>query len=218
MKKCKFFLKNIISKPNGNGCQGVAVQAGKLRYCKVVFAYSCTKTVTTPGSLSGLSVTGFNISPAFSAGQYSYAVDVASSTTSVQINATAASGSTLVDGYGSRTVNVNVGETVAEVRVSSSGGTSTYYITFRRPNSTGQTGPTGPNGPTGPTTPATPKDTDNTLKRITVDKGELTPAFSPTVNYYDVEVEGDVEKLSFIAENLNELSAADVSFFNIVEP
>ena len=32
------------------------------------------------------------------------------------------------------------------------------------------------------------------------------------------KVEGDVEKLSFIAENLNELSAADVSFFNIVEP
>ena len=32
------------------------------------------------------------------------------------------------------------------------------------------------------------------------------------------KVEGDVEKLSFIAENLNELSDADVSFFNIVEP
>jgi hypothetical protein len=32
------------------------------------------------------------------------------------------------------------------------------------------------------------------------------------------KVEGDVEKLLFIAENLNELSAADVSFFNIVEP
>ena len=32
------------------------------------------------------------------------------------------------------------------------------------------------------------------------------------------KVEGDVEKLSFIAENLNELSAADVSFFNIIEP
>ena len=32
------------------------------------------------------------------------------------------------------------------------------------------------------------------------------------------KVEGNVEKLSFIAENLNELSAADVSFFNIVEP
>lgn len=32
------------------------------------------------------------------------------------------------------------------------------------------------------------------------------------------KVEGDVEKLLFIAENLNELSAADVAFFNIVEP
>ena len=32
------------------------------------------------------------------------------------------------------------------------------------------------------------------------------------------KVEGDVEKLMLIAENLNELSAADVSFFNIVEP
>ena len=32
------------------------------------------------------------------------------------------------------------------------------------------------------------------------------------------KVEGDVEKLSFIAENLNELSAENVSFFNIVEP
>ena len=34
----------------------------------------------------------------------------------------------------------------------------------------------------------------------------------------NAKVEGDVEKLSFIAENLNELSDADVSFFNIVEP
>lgn len=32
------------------------------------------------------------------------------------------------------------------------------------------------------------------------------------------KVEGNVEKLLFIAENLNELSAADVAFFNIVEP
>lgn len=196
--------------PNGNGCQGVAVQAGKLRYCKVVFAYSCTKTVTTAGSLSGLSVTGFNISPAFSAGQYYYAVDVASGTTSVQINATAASGSTLVDGYGSRTVNVNVGETVAEVRVSSSGGTSTYFITFRRPSaSSGSTTPSNPGGGGGVQTPAAPKDTDNTLKRITVDKGELTPSFSPTVNYYDVEVEGDVEKIG-VGADLNSSKATFV--------
>ena len=32
------------------------------------------------------------------------------------------------------------------------------------------------------------------------------------------KVEGNVEKLMLITENLNELSAADVSFFNIVEP
>ena len=32
------------------------------------------------------------------------------------------------------------------------------------------------------------------------------------------KVEGEVEKLLLIAENLNELSAADVGFFNIVEP
>ena len=32
------------------------------------------------------------------------------------------------------------------------------------------------------------------------------------------KIEGDVEKLLLIAENLDELSAADVSFFNIVEP
>lgn len=196
--------------PNGNGCQGVAVQAGKLRYCKVVFAYSCTKAQVDQsyGLLTGLSVTGYNLSPAFAQTTFNYTVNVPADVNSVSINANAVSGHTFENGYGPRTVTLGAGSTTHYIKVAGPGGTNPYAITFVKPTSGGQTGPSNPGGGGGQT-PATPKDTDNTLKRITVDKGELTPAFSPTVNYYDVEVEGDVEKIG-VGADLNSSKATFV--------
>ena len=192
--------------PNGNGCQGVVVQAGKLRYCKVVFAYSCTKAQVDQsyGLLTGLSVTGYNLSPAFSQTTFNYTVSVPKSVTSVSINANAVSGHTFENGYGPRTVTLGDGSTTHYIKVVGPGGTNPYAITFVKPTSGGQTGPT---------IPETPKDTGNTLKRITVDKGELTPAFSPTVNYYDVEVEGDVEKIG-VGADLNSSKATFVEGYS----
>ena len=180
----------------GNGCSGVAVQAGKLRYCKVIFAYSCTKTVTDQswGLLSGLSVEGYALSPAFSQNTFDYTINVDSSVTSVKINATAKSGHTLEDGYGSRTVTLNSGTTTHAVRVKGPGGTNQYNINFVKPTSGGNPGSGGTPGGN------VQLDTVNTLNSITISKGTLTPAFATETTYYTAEVEKDVEKITIGAE------------------
>ena len=192
----------------GNGCTGVAVQTGKYRYCKVVFAYSCTKTVVqAPGSLTALSVSGQTLSPAFSASHYYYVVNVPNNVSTVSINAAAASGSSFDAGLGPRNVNLEVGESVHSIKVTSSGGSNVYYITFNRAAATAT-----PTPPTPPTpTPPTPvqKDTDNTLKRLTVDKGELTPVFAPGTTYYTVNVAKDVDKIG-VGADLNSSKASFV--------
>lgn len=178
-------------KVQSNGCTGLTVESGKLRYCKAVYAYNCTSgSVNVPAAkLSALSVNGFSLSPGFNADTKAYKVSVGAGVSSVTINATAASGSSFVQNYGPRTVNVKYGSNTYSVKVKNSAGKETVYkITVSRPDN---------------------RNKDNTLKRLTVDKGTLSPAFAAGTTVYSVSVDKEVTSIS-VGADLNHSSASFV--------
>lgn len=176
------------------------------RLCKVIYSYKCTKD-NSFGLLGSLSVDGFSLSPGFAPYTYDYTVNVPAGTSSVKINATASIGS-FQQGYGPRTVTLTGNKTTAQLKVAGPGGVNNYNIVINRavPSNPGGSG----NGGGGGGTPAPAKDTDNKLKRITVDKGELTPAFNPETKNYTVNVGKDVDKIG-VGADLNSSKAKFVA-------
>lgn len=96
---------------------------------------SASVTVVAPKStnanLASLTVNAGALSPAFSAGQTSYAVTVPNSVSSITIGATAADSKAAVSGTGAK--NLNVGSNKFSVVVKAeSGATKTYIVTVTR--------------------------------------------------------------------------------------
>lgn len=161
------------------------------RWCKGVFAGTCTKNSTptpepddpepsTPSvpaaTLSALSVSEGKLSPSFKSGTTKYTVSVGADVSSIKINATASSGNSLVSGYGSRTVDLKYGSNSIKVKVKNSAGkTKTYTITVTRADN---------------------RSTVNTLSNLTVSTGTLSPAFNSSVNNYTVEVGYEVTSIT----------------------
>lgn len=193
-----------------NECSSVASkyngQTLKNRYCKVILSFSCKKNVTTTTptipstpttptpapSLTGLSVAGATISPAFASATTTYKTTVSGNTSSVKINAIAASGSSFVSGYGSRTVNLSYGQNKFLIKVNNSAGvTKTYTVYITREDN---------------------RSTVNTLSSLTVDNGELSPAFNANTLSYSVNVDNNIESLK-IAANLTDSKSKFVDGF-----
>lgn len=171
-----------------NECKNLNVSGVKQRYCKVVFQFQCTKKTSSGGgggggttvkaaSLSSLSVSNGTLSPKFASGTKSYKVTVDTNVESININATAASGSSFVSGYGSRSVKLNYGVNKVQVKVKNSAGkVTTYTLNITRTDG---------------------RSTVNTLASLTVSNGTLTPDFASNVNNYTINVTNDVQKISF---------------------
>ena len=86
---------------------------------------------STNANLASLTVNAGALSPAFSAGQTSYAVTVPNSVSSITIGATAADSKATVSGTGAK--NLNVGSNKFSVVVKAeSGATKTYTVTVTR--------------------------------------------------------------------------------------
>lgn len=161
------------------------------RYCTATFTATCVKD-TSSGSgdgggsstvaaakLSALSVSSGTLSPSFKSSTKSYKVTVASNVSSIKVNATAASGSSFVSGYGSRTVNLNYGSNAIKVKVKNSAGkVTTYTITVTRTDNRSST---------------------NTLSNLKVSNGTLSPAFASDVNNYSVSVTNDISSITIDA-------------------
>ena len=173
-----------------NECKNLNVSGVKQRYCKVVFQFQCTKKTSSGGnqggggggttvkaaSLSSLSVSSGALSPKFASGTKSYKVTVGTNVDSININATAASGSSFVSGYGSRSVKLNYGTNKVLVKVKNSAGkVTTYTLNITRTDG---------------------RSTVNTLASLDVSTGTLTPAFASNVNNYTVNVTNDIQNIT----------------------
>lgn len=172
-----------------NTCTNMALNGLSKRYCKVVFNVKCykdnnnggggsTPSVAAP-SLTALSISSGTLSPSFKSGTKTYTASVGADVSSIKVSATAASGSSLVSGYGTRTVNLNYGANKVQVKVKNSAGTTkTYTITVTRADN---------------------RSTVNTLSNLTVGSGTLSPAFSSSVNSYTVDVDNSVSSITIDA-------------------
>lgn len=195
-----------------NGCKGTIAlsvngQVLNQRYCKAVYSYSCTKQSSGGGgsggggggskkvaaaSLKSLSVSDGSLSPGFSSGTTNYTVNVGSNVSSIKISATAASGSSFVSGYGSRTVDLSYGSNTAVIKVKNSAGkTTSYNITINRQDN---------------------RSNVNTLSSLTISVGELSPAFAADVTSYSVKVTNDVTAIN-VGATLSDNKSSFVSGF-----
>ena len=161
------------------------------RYCTASFSGTCVKQSSGGGSgssgggntpsvaaakLSSLSVSSGSLSPSFKSSTKSYKVTVAANVSSIKVNAKAASGSSFVSGYGSRTVKLNYGSNSIKVKVKNSANkVTTYTITVTRTDNRSST---------------------STLSNLKVSSGTLSPAFSSNINDYTVNVGNEVSSIS----------------------
>lgn len=165
------------------------------RYCTATFTATCVKNSTggdsggssgggtTPSvaaaKLSALSVSSGTLSPSFKSSTKSYKVTVAANVSSIKVNATAASGSSFVSGYGSRTVKLNYGSNSIKVKVKNSANkVTTYTINVTRTDNRSST---------------------STLSNLKVSVGTLSPAFSSNVTTYNVDVGNETTSIKIDA-------------------
>lgn len=160
------------------------------RYCKVVYSLNCVKKggqsdpnpdpPSVPAArLASLSVSSGSLSPAFKAGTFKYTVNVDSNVSSINIDASLASGASFVNGYGPRTVNLNYGANSAQIRVRNSAGTVTKYtLTINRPDG---------------------RSSVNTLSNLRSDQGTLSPAFSSSETNYTIDVPNEISNITIDA-------------------
>lgn len=165
------------------------------RYCKVVITGTCTEdksggndnpggsggsgggsTTVASAKLNNLSISSGTLSPAFKSGTKKYTATVESNVDSIKITATAASGSTFVSGYGSRTVKLKYGSNNVQVKVKNSkGSVVTYSINITRKDG---------------------RSTVNTLSSITLNVGTLSPEFSSSNTNYTIDVDNSITAIN----------------------
>ena len=190
-----YTLKGTAVKENNctNVPTTVSGQTLKKAYCKVVYQYNCEKNSSggsdvAAASLTALSVDQGSLSPAFSSGTKSYTVTVAGNVDRIKISATAASGSTFVNGKGPRTVNLSYGKNTIYVSVTNSANKVTnYVIVVNREDN---------------------RSSVNTLSSLSVSSGQLSPAFNPEVTTYSLNLDSNIRSI-----NVNATLTDSTSYF-----
>ena len=126
--------------------------------------------------LTSLTVEGYALDPVFDMYHYEYRIEVPYGTDSVQIAATPFIEGSVITGTGVHALSV--GENIIEIVVTAENGmTKTYRITAVRA-----------------------ERTDNTLKSLTADGYDLTPAFSSSQYTYSLVVPYTVQTITLAAE------------------
>ena len=205
-------------KVNTNNCSNISLNVGnqrlERRYCKIVYAYECVKDnggsgggggetkddcTTNPNKpgcqqqctgcactnscatipyLTGLSVSPGVLSPAFNTKTVAYKVVVGGDVDKITINAVGSRGNAAGNITGTGTYQLSVGSQKFKISISNNAATIDYYVEVIRENN---------------------KSKDNKLNSLEVSTGELSPAFNPDVDYYEVEVENDVTSININA-------------------
>lgn len=156
--------------------------------------------LSTNCDLSALTVSGANISPAFSAGVTSYSASVPFTTSSVQVSATAADSKSKVS------VNnpglVAGGTTSISVTVTAeSGATKTYTIRIARAQD-----------------PNYVPSNNSKLESLTVEGQTLSPVFSPDVTQYYIWLPYETETVSVAGKAQDSKASVSVGQIPALEP
>lgn len=156
--------------------------------------------LSTNCDLSALTVSGANISPAFSAGVTSYSASVPFTTSSVQVSATAA------DSKAKVSVNnpglVAGGTTSISVTVTAeSGATKTYTIRIARAQD-----------------PNYVPSNNNKLESLSVEGQTLSPVFSPDVTQYYIWLPYETETVSVAGKAQDSKASVSVGQIPALEP
>ena len=189
---------------SSNNCSNLSLVVGgqrlAQRYCKVTFTFKCEPKKTEPAKtdcttnpnapeckpactgcacdnscattpyLTNISVSPGILSPAFSTKTTGYTVKVDGTVDKITINATGSKGNASGTISGTGTKQLSYGSQTFKVSISNNAGTTTYNVEVIRENN---------------------KSKDNSLKSLSINNGNLNPAFSPTQYKYNVEVEND---------------------------
>ena len=195
-----YYLPNDGIKVKENHCNGLTSTIGGQtvmnRYCRVVYSYNCVKNggseptptptpTPTPKPvaaprISTMSISGASLNPGFNSETFSYTANVNSGNDTVTINASAASGTSFVNGYGPRQVRLNYGNNNVQVRVQNSAGSvATYSVNIVRADN---------------------RSAVNTLRDLKVNAGTLEPGFAPAQNSYNLSLGNEVESITITAE------------------
>lgn len=170
-----------------NECNNLSMsyngQTLKKRYCKVVYSYDCKPngsgaTSADPARVTSISVNSGSLSPIFNKETFQYKVSVGSDVSSIQIDATAASGASFVSNYGPRMVRLNYGTNRVLIKVQNSRGEQvTYTISVTRADNRSQV---------------------NTLSSLSLSVGDIG-TFSADKTSYFTRVENSVTSLNINA-------------------
>ncbi|MGE5455797.1 MAG: cadherin-like beta sandwich domain-containing protein [Ignavibacteriales bacterium] len=161
----------------------VTSQSGSVK----VYSVQVNRTDNRSGNnnLASLGISGGTI--AFNAGTTTYSVTVDSTTTNISA-AVADVKASFVAGFGPRTVNLNYGNNVVEVKVIAENQTvKIYTLNIKRSDA---------------------RNDDNTLKTLEIDKGKID--FDPEIIAYNVSVEYDVTEVKLTAEANNSKSKVEI--------
>lgn len=149
----------------------------------------------TTNTLRALTISQGNLTPTFNANTVYYKVSVADGVSSIKVDATLMSDkATFLDGYGSRTVNLNAGLNNIFIKVKSeSNAVKTYTLAVTRGTNSGDSG-------TGTENPDTPTDVSKALlKSLVINNGELPLDFVSTDYNYNINVNNNVSNISVTA-------------------
>ena len=151
-------------------------------------------------NLKELSVSNGTLSPAFDPSVTDYTVEVEEGVESIDINGSANHSKATVTGTGTKTLTY--GSNPFEIKVMAENGeTKTYNVVVNRKGGEQTPDPT----------PVDTRSDDNTLKSLSVSRGNLYPGFDPATTTYSITVDNDVTSIDVSALTNNDKASVAIS-------
>lgn len=146
-------------------------------------------------TLKSLTASGYTLSPSFSSNVTSYTIKVPKDATTVKLEGEASQSSATVEGLGNITLTGDT--TTAKVKVTAKDGTTkTYTVKFEKEKETENT---------------VVKDSDATLKSLSVSGYTLSPTFNSATNTYSMNVKNSVTGLKVSAIPTSSTSTVSIT-------
>ena len=142
-----------------------------------------TPTKSSDAALKSLSASGYTLSPSFSPNTTSYTIKVPSGATTIKLEGAVNDSKAKVTGLGNITLTGNT--TTASVKVTAEDGTTkTYIVKIEKEVEPSET---------------VKKDSDATLKSLSVSGYTLSPTFKSNINTYSMKVKNNITSLNVTA-------------------
>ena len=139
---------------------------------------------SSDNDLKGLTVSGYNMEPAFNKDVLNYVVNIPNGATEVTVNASQNDSKAKVEVTGNK--NLKVGENTVSVKVTAEDGSvKTYTIKVNRAEPIEE--------------PPVVLDSNATLSKLTTSAGTLSPTFNKNTNVYNIEVASTVDSITLDA-------------------